>query len=352
MIDLERIKTEIPIESLIAQSGLTLAGAGHTLTTVEHDSLKIFTRNNSWAWYSQAGRNGKTLGGSVIDWYMHANQCSKADAIRALSAMLDAGAVVSMPRPEVDRRPQAPAMTWQSPDWQRKALQQLERAQIRLWDRPDDLTESGGDLAGEPGRAYLAQRAIRPDMWIAFGLGYGDAFNIKAGRFMPALWLPWQNRRLTAVQYRFIGVDKDDKDADRFGQAKGGERLLFGLQHCMEAGPRELQTLFLVEGELNAISIFQSAYGLYPVDVASFGPRSNIGAHNKDMIAKVASRYRNVVVWADEPQDALAALGAVPGALPLQSPEIDGKRRDANDLLQMRLLDKLIFDILLHLKRG
>jgi hypothetical protein len=53
MIDVDRIKREIPIESLIAQSGLTVAGKGHTLTTVEHDSLKIFIRNNSWTWYSQ-----------------------------------------------------------------------------------------------------------------------------------------------------------------------------------------------------------------------------------------------------------------------------------------------------------
>ncbi len=343
MIDLDRIKTEIPIESLIAQSGLTLAGQGHTLTTVEHDSLKIFTRNNSWTWYSQAGRNGKALGGSTIDWYMHANQCGKTDAIRALSAMLDAGAIASIPRPEVDRKAQAPAVTWNSPEWQRKALQQLERAQARLYDEDDP--------AGEPGRAYLARRGIRPDMRVAFGLGYGDAWNDKAGRFMPALWLPWQNRKLTAIQYRFIEVGKDDPGAGRFGQKRGGVRFLFGLQHCKEAGPGELQTLFLVEGEINAISIFQSVYGLYAVDVASFGPRNNIADHNRSMIGTVANRYKNVIVWADEPQDALAALGAVPGALPVQSPEIDGKQRDANDLLSAGLLDSVIFELLKRVGR-
>ena len=36
MIDIERIKTEISIESLIGKS-FTVTGSGHTLTTVEHD---------------------------------------------------------------------------------------------------------------------------------------------------------------------------------------------------------------------------------------------------------------------------------------------------------------------------
>lgn len=84
--ELERIKTQISIADLIAKSGLTVIGKGHTLTTAEHDSLKIFTNNNSWTWYSQSGQRGKALGGSVIDWYMHTNKCSQRDAIQSLRA--------------------------------------------------------------------------------------------------------------------------------------------------------------------------------------------------------------------------------------------------------------------------
>lgn len=338
MIDIERIKRDIPIESLIGQS-FTLTGKGHTLTTAEHDSLKIFTNNNSWTWYSQSGRDGRALGGSVIDWYKHMHQCSDGEAIRALAAMLEGGAVAAMPQPRPTAAKEQTA-AWNSPAWQREALQRLERAQDTLWNRPE----------GEPGRAYLASRGLRPDMWVAFGLGFADAWNNKAGRMMPALWIPWQNKKVAAIQYRFLGVGKYDPGADRFGQMRGGTRYLFGLQHCSEAGPGELNTLFLVEGELNAASIFQCVFGQYAADVASFGPKNNITDHNRAMIATVASRYRHVVIWADEPTDALAALGTLPGAVPVQSPEIDGKRQDANDLLIAGQLDGLIFDIVCYLK--
>lgn len=347
MIDIERIKQEISIESLIGRS-FTVTGTGHTLTTAEHDSLKIFTENNSWAWYSQSGHNGKALGGSVIDWYMHINRCDKATAIRALSDMIEGGAVPPMPRPQVDRKPAAKETAWNDPEWQQNARKRLEAAQDALWSVPS--FGSPGNSKGEPGRAYLAKRGIRPDMWVAFGLGFADAWNNKAGKTMPALWVPWQNKRVAAIQYRFIDVAKDNAGADRFGQMRGGTRYLFGLQHCQEAGPGELGTLFLVEGELNAVSIFQSIFGQYAADVLSFGPKNNITAHNAGMIASVASRYRHVVVWADEPADALSALGTIPHAVPVQSPEIDGKRRDANDLLQMSMLDGLIFDIVRYVE--
>jgi hypothetical protein len=337
MIDVDRIKREIPIESLIAQSGLTVAGKGHTLTTVEHDSLKIFIRNNSWTWYSQSGRDGKALGGSVIDWYKHAHQCSDGDAIRALSAMLDSAALPTMPQPRAVAAKGEPD-AWQSGQWQQKALQRLERAQCRLYDTDDP--------AGEPGRAYLARRGLRYDMCVAFGLGYGDAWNAKAGRMMPALWVPWCNRKLTAIQYRFIEVAKGDQTADRFGQLSGGVRYVFGLQHCIEAAPGELQTLFLVEGELNAVSIFQSVYGQYPVDVVSYGPRNNITDHNRQMIAAIAKRYRKIIVWADEPDDAIQALQTIPNALPVRSPFINGKAHDANDLLVTGLIDDVVFELI------
>lgn len=336
-VDLDRIKREIPIETLIAQS-FTIVGKGHILTTEEHDSLKIFTKNNSWTWYSQAGRDGRNLGGSVIDWYKHMHRCSDGEAIRALSAMLDGGALPAMPKPRSTAAKEQPA-AWQSPQWQSEARRRLEAAQAALYDEDN--------AAAAAGRAYLTERGLRFDMWVAFGLGFGNAWNIKAGRKMPALWIPWQNRQITAIQYRFLGVGKDDETADRFGQLKGGDRYLFGLQHCLEAEPGRLSTLFLVEGELNAVSIFQCVYGLYPVDVLSFGPRANLrNAGVAPLAAKVAQRYKRVIVWADEPGDALSALGTVPNALPIRSPQIDGKEHDANDLLRAGLLDDVIFDLI------
>ncbi len=339
MLDIERIKRDIPIESLIAQS-FNVIGRGHTLTTEEHDSLKIFTDNNTFTWYSQAGRDGKNLGGSVIDWYMHMNRCGTKEAIESLSAMLDGGIVPCMPKPSITQKPKQPDR-WKSAQWQADARRKLEAAQDTLWN-PDNPT-------GQPGRDYLIERGIRPDMWIAFDLGYGEAWNIRAGKMLPALWIPWQNRQLTAIQYRFLGVAKDDKTASRYEQLGGGTRYLFGLQHCMDAEPNQLYTLFLVEGELNAASIFQCIYGQYPCDVVSYGSQSNIANKSvAEMATKVAKRYRRVVIWADEPASAQSAMGVMPDGvkvMPVRSPIRDGNKHDANYLLQQGQLDDVVYKL-------
>ena len=341
-IDIERIKQEIPIEELIGQS-LTVTGRGHTLTTAEHDSLKIFTNNNTWTWYSQGGSNGRHLGGSTIDWYKHVNRCSTAEAIKDLGAMLDGGTIPAMPRPRIEQPVQPEG--WKSPQWQQRAVKELEAAQLALMD--------DSDATGALGRAYLAERGIRPDMAVAFGLGCAETWNKKAGKKLPAIWIPWMNRQITAIQYRFIGVGKDDDTADRFGQLTGGKRYLFGLQHCMDAEPGQLDTLILVEGELNAVAIFQSIYGLYACDVVSYGPQHNL---NNAEVAKaaraLANRYRRVIVWADEPQAALAALGTIPNAIPIKSLVINGKQMDANDLLLAGKLDATLFGLLRRVKQS
>lgn len=336
-VDIDRIKREIPIETLIAQS-FTVIGSGHTLTTEEHDSLTIFTRNNSWTWYSQAGRNGRNLGGSVIDWYKHIHRCSAGEAIRALNAMLEGGTLPPMPKPRVAPKDEQPA-AWKSPKWQTEARRRLEAAQVALRDTDNQV--------GAAGRQYLSERGIRPDMWVAFGLGYANAYNPhhEEDRMMPAIWLPWQNRQLTGIQYRFLSVPHDR----RFARPKGSECFLFGLQHCLDAQPAQLETLFLVEGELNAISLFQAVFGLYPADVLSFGSRGNLRNPGvAPMAAKVGKRYKRVILWADKPEDALNALGTIPNALPVRSPVIDGysKGADANDLLRAGLLGDVVHDLI------
>lgn len=337
-VDLDRIKSDIAIDWLIGQT-LTVVGSGHTLTTEEHDSLKIFTRNNSWTWYSQLGRDGKALGGTVIDWYMHVHQCGTAEAIRSLSLLLEGGTLAPAPKTFVAKQK---VEAWKAERWQNDARCRLEAAQAVLLD--------DGNLSGAPGREYLTDRGISPAMWLAWGLGYGNAWNNAARRAMPAVWIPWMNRQITAIQYRFLGVEKDAVGVDRFGQLRGGRRYLCGLHLCCEAEPGQLDTLFLVEGELNAISLLQAVYGLYPVDVVSYGPQGNI--NNPDvarMAAAVAERYRNVIVWADEPEFALKAVAHLPNnTIPLRSPG----GQDANDLLRAGLLDDVIYELIRRTKQG
>lgn len=344
--ELERIKTQISIADLIAKSGLTVIGKGHTLTTAEHDSLKIFTNNNSWTWYSQSGQRGKALGGSVIDWYMHTNKCSQREAIQSLQAMLDGGAIAppKLPVLKVEKQTEM----WRAPAWQADAHSKLERAQETLW-----LAQTP---TGEAGRAYLAERGISLDAAIGWGLGFDLAWNPKAGKMMPALWIPYMNRQITAIQYRFVGVGKDDPTAVRFSSLKGSERYLCGLHLCVgDADPGQLHTLFLVEGELNAVSLSQVTYGMYGCDVLSFGPQSNIEkAAVAQVVSNVAKRYKYVIVWADEPEIALQgkrnAVGTV-RTMPVRTVVENDEKYDANRLLQLGQLDDLVFELLKEVSR-
>lgn len=348
--DLERLKSDISIVDLITRSGLTVIGKGPTLTTAEHDSLKIFTNNNSWTWYSQSGRQGKALGGSVIDWYMHHYQCNVEQAIQALSEGLTgstfARAAQPPPQPAKVKQPDI----WQSPAWQTEARAALELAQDVLWNLDD----------GAPGRAELDRRGIREDMRIAWGLGFGQAWNAKAGRKMPAIWIPYMNRQITAIVLRFIGVSKDDKSADRFGmwscridrQSESGKRFLCGLHlNMQEAEPGQLGTLFVVEAELNAVSIFQVLYGKHAADVISFGSQSNLtNPEVTGYLATIVKRYKRVIVWTDEAEIALKGLGNMPNTLRClairSTTDNTGVKLDANELLQRGELSALVFEMI------
>ncbi len=334
--DIERIKRDISIIDLVGQS-YTVVGHGHTRTTAEHDSLKLFTQNNSWTWYSRSGRNGHALGGSVIDWWMLAHNCDSAQAISALWAMLtgDAGAAHGNAERTTPPAPPDPhkAPRWKADDWQTDAQRRLADAQERLVRHP----------SGQPGRDYLLGRAIQPATWAAWGLGFGPAYHPAAGRTLPAIWLPWRNRQISALQWRFL----TDDHSLRFGQLAGGQRFLFGLQHLVQTAPGRLNALFIVEGEINAISLWQTIEaGPYPADAISFGPQNNIINNQvQRLAAAVARRYKRVIIWADEPEIALHALGALPPTLTALAVRSPGGR-DANDLLVAGQLDDILFGLL------
>lgn len=241
------------------------------------------------------------------------------------------GRAVSPPAPAHRRQPERKpgATSWKAPAWQTAAQAALARAQDRLWNQPE----------GEPGRAYLEGRGLRLDAWLAFDLGYGPAWNPARQEELPAIWLPWQNRRITAIQYRFIGEDVDK--GERFSQKGGGDRLLFGV-HLLGKNPAGADTLILCEGELNACSLWQECYREHPADVASWGPKDNLRPEVIRVAAAVAKRYQRVIVWADEPEDAVKALQALGAVEALRSP--DGM--DANDLLQRGWLAGLVAELL------
>ncbi len=353
-IDIDRIKAEISVVDLIGESFTVVGdGNGRRFTTQEHDSLKIFDHNNSWTWYSQDGPNGNHLGGSNIDWVMLANQCGRGDAIVELWARLNGrgGYVAPAPRPQAPPEPEIGPYAWKSDHWQKSVSKRLVSVQNRL--------QHGDD--GQAGRDYLAQRGITMETAVAFGLGYGGHWNIAAGAKMPALFIPWQvDDMVSYVALRFLDVAKGDKTKTRIASAGFkltddadgkyyGVRFLFGLQNLGAHG----DTLIVVEGEINAMSIYQCITGRYACDVLSFGPQKNLqNEHVVGMAQEVASRYQRIIIWADRPQATIDALGTIPNAFPVRSPEIDGKEYDANDLLQIGLLGDVLDGLLTNAGTG
>lgn len=213
-------------------------------------------------------------------------------------------------------KPQA----WHAAEWQTAARRELAAGVARL-----------ASSAGDPGAEYLAARGILPETWQAWGLGYGDAWDPKLEKRRPAILLPWQRDQVTAIKYRFLTVPEGGL---RYSSKAGGQCLAFGLHMAGAHG----STLWLIEGELNALSLWQALRAEYYVnfDVVSFGA-DNKAAHVDPVVKAWAGKYQQVIVWADDPDKALAAMLALPGTFGLfglRSPVVDGQKLDANAMLR------------------
>jgi hypothetical protein len=336
---IERIKRDISIADLVAEH-YTVVGMGRTLTTAEHDSLKIFTRNNSFTWYSQSGQKGKALGGSVIDWYMHAHNVDRRTAIEELKARLDGG----LTTPTVIARKSAAQTAskpveyeWMSSLWQQKYVALVDAAQAQLF-----------SSAGGAGQDYLLGRGLEPSTWLAFRLGLALYWNPDLKRNEPAIVMPWyaaDGKTLRGVRFRFLQVHKIDVGKDRqdvFSRkttsAEGSGQFtgaFFGMQ-ALETGIPSLSTFVCCEGELNCCSIWQTARDTH-LDVLSLGSER---ATLSDKQIDFAKQYRHLIVWFDKNEVAKQQAVAL-GAHKYSSPN----SQDANDLLRVGLLGGLLCEL-------
>jgi len=205
-----------------------------------------------------------------------------------------------------------------STKWQRQAWKQVRQAVTQL-QKADSAQAS---------RDYLSSRGITSETCRAWQLGHAVVWNKLLKQRMQAIAFPWiDGDAVNAIQYRFTQTGLVKKA--RFGQKAGSDRHLFGL-HLLQGN----ETLVLVEGELNAVSIWQSCQH---VDVLSWGPQANMARPSvAQTAAKIASRYQRILLWADEFTASYRALSAlhehdlvVDEAVITASP--DGC--DANDLL-------------------
>ena len=149
------------------------------------------------------------------------------------------------------------------------------------------------------GGEYLLRRGLNVDTWKAYGLGHVDDAEGKGA----AVAMPWlRGGKLTGIRYRLLNPAEG---IAKIVSATGSRtsRLLYGGQAMKTwikdgngADLAALRTLFLVEGEINAMSVAQVTRGA-SVDVLSFGPEGTILS---PAAIAYAQRFRAVVVWMDE----------------------------------------------------
>ncbi len=264
---------------------------------------------DGWCWYCRGCGDGRYH--TAIDFIMRREGLTFKEALERL------GADPGRPLKRVLHPP--PAQVTRPPDAQVSGAWHLVRqAHERL--TPDS-----------PGGQYLLGRGLRPPTWGAWLLGEWEADDPQLKRRRPAILIPnvedWRGGRILGVKYRFI--DRVDGGL-RYVSARGSQVVPFGLCYCTPDWPDPL-TLLVVEGELNALSVWQCAPER--LDVVSTGSQtpSQVGL---GVLVGLARRYAQVVVWLDDgdkAKDLARKLGAG-GAL--QSPLVGGAKLDANALLQ------------------
>lgn len=228
--------------------------------------------------------------------------------------------------------------------------------------------------------AYLLDRGITMGTVKAFSIGYDTAllpglWDAESGKVLQptkdgvpyqpyqiAISLPWFNHdgALVAVKYRFIEshtyTDKDgntqkgkDGKGVRFtsyGPSKGNA---FGWQALQ--GHSKVDTIFICEGEINALSLWQAGRGA--VDVLSVGGQETNKVLPPTVVAK-AKEYKHRFTWFDERKKADDFALQI-DATAIQSPpwkdeqgnqlyHDDGKpkHKDANDFLRAGKLGALL----------
>jgi ribosomal protein L37AE/L43A len=209
------------------------------------------------------------------------------------------------------------------------ALVDVERAAMRIY--------AEGDDDGAAVLAYLHGRGIDDAAIQHFRLGV--AYIKTGGGKERAVGIPYvDGETVLLVKMRNL---EEDKEKRRFQRTKGGESALFNA-----AGVRDRRRVVLVEGELDAISLWQS--GITETASTSLGAKGDVPQAWKEILADAD----DVVLWydddeaGDEAVDGLAtALGthrvriaSVPPDLSAEVAAATGKRpKDVNDLVRAKV---------------
>jgi hypothetical protein len=199
--------------------------------------------------------------------------------------------------------PQSP----QSPQWLAAAQAALQKAQAAL--------------QGSQAAAYAARRGLSAETLTAWGCGAGIGPNGQQTLCWP-LYGP--DGQLSAIRHRILGSGRlryMSATGSRIRGATAGMPLLWADRTA------PLRTIAIVEGEINAMSIWQAAHPT-GLDVVSLGSES---AQAPQWLLRAAQRYGAVLVWLDAQERATALLRALGAQCGIAVHSPDG---DANDGLR------------------
>lgn len=301
---------------------------------------------------------GCGLNGDPIEFLMRKENLPFAEAVATLTGYRGDGAQVArlatLQSLGQRQKPAQKPVEGPTSDWLAKAEQLATTAHNRLLDAPDAAM----------GRDYLLGRGIEPDAWVQFGLGYrpdaplANTWDAEQKRYIlpgqPAIVIPWHrghgdSRRIWAIRYRFLTTQTytDVSGNERTEKLVAQPKSIFtGLLYGGQALPEfcylpisdkcaeSLRTLVICEGELNAISIWQTA-NRWNWDTLSLGSESQ---HLPDAMLDFAKRYERVIVWMDRPEIVRKLMAQLSGSYGISSPVEDGKKADANDMLKAGIL--------------
>lgn len=247
------------------------------------------------------------------------------------------------------------------------------------------------DPYAEIGRQYLLDRGIEAHCWQQFSLGYRPDVPLPGTwdaekreythKRQPAIVMPWyRGGKVVAIRYRFLTLheytDTHGKPAKAKQTAQPGSLFtdgIYGAHALPEWSFEPTQpngkrgenycTLVICEGELNAISIWQTC-NHWNWEVLSLGSES---AHVPQVVInEYARHFQRVLVWMDRPERAREEMASIgPLAYAVNSiPELDkdgkpvigadGKPRqlDANDLMRAGLLGGFLASVRLQACRS
>jgi DNA primase len=311
---IERIKATVDLRE-IARQYTTLHGQGHEVygpcprcggTDRLHIQPDRFFCRQCLPPETGQGRH------DAIDFLIWVGQARNfREALDLLSGALN----YPLPPVRHTRPPVEPGLSYESPAYQERAWQEVNRCHQLL------LSEQGG-----LGQAYLQKRGLTRSSWQPALLGLTPRLDSEGNKGW-AIAIPWWYRgRVTAVNYRFIAPQGAQRYT-RYGfNQYYGDAILYSLP------PKGGHTLVVVEGEINALSVHQAT----PWDAVSIGSQ-NMTKKTLEALRNSAASYQHIKLYTDEPQvaaslrDALGGRGDVVVA--------DG---DANELLIQGRLQQVI----------